>query len=375
MPPTSPCTEVWLLNLRDERDGAALYSGLAKAESDAVRARQFQELAEGELRHAEVWSNKLTAAGLPVPEHRPSSRIRTLLWLARRFGTRAVLPFVIQAESDDADKYARQGGEASTLAEEERGHRETLASLAQPGGAAEPAAGLILGRERWHSGGRSGSVRAAVFGMNDGLVSNLSLVLGVAGAGVEQQTILLTGFAGLLAGACSMAAGEYTSVASQRDLLRRQIELERRELAEAPEEEAAELALVFQKKGLSPELAQRTTEELLKNPESALDTLVREELGLDPDDLGSPLGAAGSSFATFAVGASLPIIPFFFSGGTGAVLSSAAIAGAVLLAVGGVLGHLSGTSKVRSALRMFGLAALAASVTYGLGKLFGTTLT
>ena len=159
-------------------------------------------------------------------------------------------------------------------------------------------------------------MRAAIFGVNDGLLSNLSLVLGVAGAGADSHALMVTGFAGLLAGAFSMAVGEFTSVASQRDILARQVELERRELAEAPEEETAELALIFQQKGLSAEHAARTAAELLKNPEHALDTLVREELGLDPDDLGSPWGAAGSSFATFAVGAFIPVVPFFFLQGT-----------------------------------------------------------
>jgi VIT1/CCC1 family predicted Fe2+/Mn2+ transporter len=211
--------------------------------------------------------------------------------------------------------------------------------------------------------------------MNDGLVSNLSLILGVAGAGVEPRTVLLTGFAGLLAGAFSMAAGEYTSVASQRDLLQRQVELERREIAEAPEEEAAELALIFKQKGLSTEQASRTAAELLKNADSAADTLVREELGLDPTDLGSPVGAAVSSFAMFSVGALVPIIPFLLTTGTLAVGVSAGLAFLVLAGVGGLVGFLSGTNLFLSAARMAGLAALAAGVTYAVGRLFGASVT
>ena len=230
-------------------------------------------------------------------------------------------------------------------------------------------------RERWHhSGRRAGNVRAAIFGMNDGLVSNLSLILGVAGAGVEPRTVVVTGFAGLLAGAFSMAAWEYTSVASQRDLLARQVALEKREIEEAPEEEAAELALIFKQKGLSTEQASRTAAEMLKNPESAADTLVREELGLDPDDLGSPMGAAVSSFGMFAVGAFLPLLPFLVTSGSVAVALSSAIAFLVLAGVGGLVGFLSGTSVWRSAFRMAGLAAVAAGVTYGVGRLFGATV-
>jgi VIT1/CCC1 family predicted Fe2+/Mn2+ transporter len=171
-----------------------------------------------------------------------------------------------------------------------------------------------------------------------------------------------------------MAAGEYTSVASQRDLLTRQVEMERREIEEAPEEEAAELALIFKQKGLSTEQASRTAAELLKNPESATDTLVREELGLDPTDLGSPMGAAVSSFVMFSVGALVPLVPFLLTTGSWAVGAASALAFLVLAGVGGLVGFLSGTSVVKSALRMAGLAALAAGVTYGVGRLFGATL-
>jgi vacuolar iron transporter family protein len=369
----TPRTDLWLQNLVDERDGAALYEGLARHEKDAARARSFLEIAEAERRHAEIWQRKLEKAGVAIPPDRPSSRVRALIWLARRLGTAAVVPMVLEAEATDADKYDAQGGEATAIAAEERAHRRTLVGMSS--GDPTDARELIAVRERWHrSSGRAGSIRAAIFGMNDGLVSNLSLLVGVAGAGVAPQTVLLTGFAGLLAGAFSMAAGEYSSVASQRDLLARQVELERREIAEAPEEEAAELALIFKQKGLSTEQASRTAAELLKNPESAADTLVREELGLDPQDLGSPTAAAVSSFAMFSVGAFVPILPFLATSGTPAVVGAATLAFAVLAAVGGLVGFLSGTSVVRSAARMAGLATLAAGVTYAVGRIFGATL-
>ncbi len=367
-----PRTDLWLQNLKDERDGAALYEGLAKVERDPERARSFQELAEGERRHAEIWVRKLEKEGARIPVERASSRIRALIWLARRLGTPAVLPLVMETETGDADKYAAQGGDAAPLAEEEREHRQVLMGLGrgQPSDARE----LIATRERWHRAGRAGSIRAAIFGMNDGLLSNLSLVLGVAGAGANPHQLLITGFAGLLAGASSMAVGEYTSVASQRDILSRQVALEKREIEEAPEEEAAELALIFKQKGLSTEQASRTAAELLKRPDSALDTLVREELGLDPSDLGSPWGAAISSFVMFAIGATFPVLPFLFLRGTPAAAASALLAFLVLAAVGGLVGFLSGTSAWKSATRMVGLAALAAGVTYGVGRLFGAVV-
>jgi len=369
----NPRVDLWLQNLQDERDGAALYEGLASVERDPSRAESFRELAAGERRHAAIWLRKLEKEGTPVPSERPSSRIRALVWLARRLGTAAVLPLVMDAESGDADKYAAQGGDAAPLAEEEKAHREVLVGMGR--GQPSDARAVIAVRERWHRGGRAGSIRAAIFGMNDGLVSNLSLVLGVAGAGADPHALVVTGFAGLLAGASSMAVGEYTSVASQRDLLARQVALERREIAEAPEEEAAELALIFKQKGLSTEQASRTAAELLKNPEQALDTLVREELGLDPDDLGSPWGAASSSFVMFAVGATVPVLPFLFLRGTAAMATAAGLAGLVLAIVGGIVGFLSGTALWKSALRMVGLAAAAAGITYFVGRLFGATVT
>jgi vacuolar iron transporter family protein len=369
----NPRTDLWLQNLVDERDGAALYEGLARYEKDAQRARSFREIAEAERRHADIWQKKLEKEGVAIPLDRPSSRVRALIWLARRLGTGAVVPMVLEAEAVDADKYDAQGGDAIAIADEERAHRRTLVGITR--GEPTEARELIASRERWHrSSSAAGSIRAAVFGMNDGLLSNLSLILGVSGAGVEPRTVVVTGFAGLLAGAFSMAAGEYTSVASQRDLLARQVALEKREIAEAPEEEAAELALIFKQKGLSTEQASRTAAEILKNPESAADTLVREELGLDPNDLGSPMGAALSSFAMFSVGAFIPLVPFLATSGSLAVTVSAALAFAVLAGVGGLVGFLSGTSVWRSALRTAGLGAIAAGVTYGVGRLFGATV-
>jgi len=369
----NPRTDLWLQNLVDERDGAALYEGLARHEKDPARAKEFLELAAAERRHAEVWIRKLEKEGVVLPPDRPSSRVRALIWLARRLGTAAVVPMILEAEAGDADKYDAQGGDAAPLAAEERAHRQSLVGMSA--GDPEGARDLIAVRERWHRAGRgAGNIRAAVFGMNDGLVSNLSLILGVAGAGIAPQTVVVTGFAGLLAGAFSMAAGEFTSVASQRDLLRRQVALEQREIEEAPEEEAAELALIFKQKGLSTEQASRTAAEIMKNPKSAADTLVREELGLDPDDLGSPYGAAISSFLLFSLGAFVPVIPFLVTSGMPAVVSASVLAGLVLAGVGCLMGFLSGTSLWASAARMVGLAALAAGVTYAVGRLFGATV-
>ena len=366
-------TDLWLLNLTDERDGAALYEGLARLEKDPLRARSFRELAEGERRHAEVWRRKLERAGAQLPPERPSSRIRVLLWLARRLGTGAVLPLVVENEGKDANKYASQGeADAAAMVEEEQEHRRVLVGLG--GSEPEEARSFIASRERWHrGGGRAGSLRAAIFGMNDGLVSNLLLVLGVAGTGAGTATLLSTGVIGLLAGAASMAAGEYDSVATQRDVLARQVEMERREIAEAPEEETAELTLIFKQKGLSPEQASRMAAEILKNPEQALDTLVREELGLDPEDLGSPWSAALASFGMFSFGAAIPLVPYLLASGATAIAASTALASAALLGVGAAMSFLSGTRMVPALGRKVVVLGVGAA-TWLIGRLVGTAI-
>jgi VIT1/CCC1 family predicted Fe2+/Mn2+ transporter len=200
--------------------------------------------------------------------------------------------------------------------------------------------GDIARRERWHRvGGLGGTgLRAAVFGINDGLVSNLSLVMGVAGAGPDSSFILLAGVAGLLAGAFSMASGEYVSVRAQRELFERQIALERAELESNPAEEEAELALIYELKGVPRPEAERLAHRLIQDPEVALDTLVREELGLDPDELGgSPYVAAASSFVAFAVGALIPVVPYLFASGDLAFALSACLSAAALFGVGALL--------------------------------------
>jgi VIT1/CCC1 family predicted Fe2+/Mn2+ transporter len=363
---------MWLENLRDERDGSALYRGLAEIDQDAGRADAFRRLAAAEERHEAIWRKKLERAGIPLPAERPSRRVRFLLWAAGRFGIPSVMPLVVMGESSDVAKYARQGHESAALVVEEQEHGETLRRMS--GAKPTTPQGRITEREQWHRVGRGGALRAGVFGVNDGLISNLSLVLGVAAAGVERGTVLLTGLAGLFAGALSMAVGEYVSVASQRDLLRRQITLESRELAEAPEEEEGELAQLLTEKGLSRGQAADTAHQIMQNPDSALDTLVREELGLDPDDLGSPVRAALSSFVTFAAGAALPLVPLLFLSGMRAAVASAVLGGLILAGVGAFVGFLSGTSPVRAALRMVLLAALAAGVTVGVGRLVGVSL-
>lgn len=224
-------------------------------------------------------------------------------------------------------------------------------------------------------GGKSGALRAAIFGVNDGLVSNLSLIFGVAGAGVSNKVVILAGVAGLLAGAFSMAAGEYISVRVQREVFERLIHLEAHEIGTEPDEERTELAELYVRKGISRELADRLADEIMKDPALALDTHAREELGLDPDEgLGSPEAAAGASFVMFSVGAFVPLVPFLFGSGAAAVTVSAAFSAGALFGVGAAMSYLTGRSPLLSGVRMLLIGAAAAGITYLAGKLLNASV-
>lgn len=239
-------------------------------------------------------------------------------------------------------------------------HEDALRPHAGPTAAAEQAIGAH---------GKSGALRAAIFGLNDGLVSNLSLIMGVAGASVQNRFVILAGVAGLLAGAFSMAAGEYVSMKVQRELFERLLHLEAHELATDPEEEHEELRRIYEDRGFPPELADQVTDVVMRDPAVALETHAREELGLDPDQLGSPWGAALSSFVTFSVGALVPLVAFLFTSGTPAVVISVVASATVLFVAGAALSSLTGRSLWISGGRMLLVAAVAASVTFGVGKL------
>jgi vacuolar iron transporter family protein len=230
------------------------------------------------------------------------------------------------------------------------------------------------GGEPTGSAGKSGALRAAIFGVTDGLLTNTSLIMGFAGASQSRAVIVLAGISGLLAGAFSMGSGEYVSMRVQREVLERLLHLEAHELGNDPDSEREELTAIYQGKGFPRDLASRVAEELMRDPKVALDTHAREELGIDPDEgLGSPWGAAVSSFGMFALGALLPLIPFFFRGGTGAALIAGAIAAVSLLVVGALTSLLTGRSPVFSAVRQLTIGMLAALVTYGIGRLVGVS--
>lgn len=357
----------------DERNSATLYGILADREKNPKIASVYHRLAETEVRHAEAWEQRLHEAGVAVPVFRPSWRTRVLGWLAGRFGVEVVLPTIATAEDIGAHDYRDDPG-ASAMASEEQSHARLLRHIGRTtkGGLAGGAVAQLEGRHR-SAGGNA--LRAAVLGASDGLLSNFNLVMGVAGAEMSGTGILLTGFAGMLAGSISMGLGEWISVQSSRELYQKQIATERDEIANAPEEEMEELTLIYQARGVEEDAARRMAAQVMSNQETALDALVRDELGIDPEELGgSAWEAAIASFLLFAAGAIIPVISFTFLGGMTALVSSALLSALGLFLLGAAITLFTGKAVVSSGIRqvLFGLAA--AGVAFGIGRLIGVAL-
>jgi VIT1/CCC1 family predicted Fe2+/Mn2+ transporter len=373
--PSRTDVERYRRNRQDELDSATVYDAMAKAESHPQLAEVYRRLAATERDHADFWVGKLREAGVDPGPADPSARARVLAWLARRFGPGMVRSAMATSEVQGGDTYASQPETTGTgMAADERSHERLLTVIAEtPGpGARGEVLARLEGRHRSTSGN---ALRAAVLGANDGLVSNLSLVMGVAGAALETTAILITGLAGLLAGSASMAMGEWLSVQSSRELYQRQIAIEEEELETTPAAEAAELALIYEAKGLDADRAREVADRLLADEATALDTLAREELGIDPEELGgSAWEAAGTSFVLFAIGAIVPVVPFLMLAGPVAVGASLALSAIALFAIGAGITLLTGRSVLRSGLRQVGIGLAAAVVTYGVGRLIGVTL-
>jgi VIT1/CCC1 family predicted Fe2+/Mn2+ transporter len=330
-----------------ESQALHLYRILQEIETDPARRRLFSDLADEAAAQVAVWARALQLSDSQVA---PASRTTALLgWLLRRIGVRPLLPALAAAKVRGLSAY--RGG--------------------TPGHPMPTALGPEPGRHRGI--GASGSLRAAVFGINDGLLSSASLVLGMAGASDDARLVLLAGLAGMLAGAFSMASGEYVSVASQRELFENQIALEREELRLYPAEEAEELALIYAARGLDLAEARQLATRLIAHPEHALDTLAREELGLNPDELGSPVGAAVSSFASFAAGAVLPLLPYLCHLQTplGWTIGLTVVS---LFGIGAGLSLFTGRNPLWSGLRMLLIGVAAGGVTYTVGRLLGVSI-
>ncbi len=370
--PAKSDTERYRENYLGEQEGIFLYQMLAETERDPHLAELYRKIADIERRHSGVWEDYLRDAGVTPPQYTPNWRIRTLGWLARRFGTGAVLPIVSSMEKEAMDVYDHQPeARAVGMPADERSHARVFSYLQTTagGGVAGPLLARFEGRHRSAGGNQ---LRAAVLGASDGLTSNLSLVMGVAGYSLAGSTVLVTGLAGLLAGALSMAIGEWLSVQSARELYGHQISIEKQEIESAPEEEQEELALIYQAKGIDESTAKTMAENLMKQEGSALDTLSREELGIDPNELGgSAWGAAITSFFLFAIGAIFPVFPFFFSSGLIAVGISLLFSAVGLFAIGAGITLTSGTPLLKSGSRQVLLGFAAAAITFGLGRLVG----
>ena len=358
-----------------EQEGVYLYKKLAEVESDAHLAELYGRIAGIEDRHANLWKDYLTKAGQSAPTYQPNWRIRTLVWLARRLGTGAVLSTVSSMENSAVTDYDSQPEAINAgLPADERSHARLFRYLLSSarGGIAGPLLAQFEGRHR-SAGGNE--LRAAVLGASDGLTSNLSLVMGVAGATLTGHTVLIAGIAGLLAGAFSMSIGEWVSVQSARELNQHQIAIESQELKEAPREEQEELALIYQSKGIDEKTAQELSASLMQQGNSALETLAREELGVDPKELGgSAWGAAITSFFLFALGAIIPVFPFIFGNGLTAVVISLVLSIFGLFGIGAGVSLTTGTSLWKSGARQIILGLLAAGITFGLGRLIGTAV-
>lgn len=360
----------WLENLQAEIDGAALYRTLARCEDDPALQGVYTRMAEAEERHAAIWRARLEDAGVTSLPSGPSWRTSVLMMVARRFGPQMVIPTIRAREQADAGHYDNQPEAVELgLPADERSHARIFGAIEGTGGMSGGSVAKLEGR---HRGGDANALRAAVLGANDGLVSNLSLVMGVAGAAMSGHSILVTGLAGLLAGSLSMALGEWLSVQSARELVSHQMGLEKRELEMDPEEEISELALIYESKGMTAEQSRELATRLVSDQALALDTLSREELGINPEEMGgSAWVAAVTSFILFSIGAIIPVLPYFFTDGMTAAGISIGLSAIGLFALGAGITVITGQGALKSGLRQVGFGAAAAAITFGVGKLIG----
>jgi VIT1/CCC1 family predicted Fe2+/Mn2+ transporter len=363
--------ERYFSNRQKEIDGAALYRVLAKIEKQPQMAEIYKRLAAAEEKHAATWEQKLEELKVSFPPRKPTWRARTMIWLAARFGSQFVLPTITSNEKTDSRAYGGQPDpEAQKFSLDEKSHARLL-SMASYGTGGLPG-GTVAQLEGRHRASGGNALRAAVLGANDGLVSILSLTMGVAGATNSNSAVLIAGLAGVLAGAGSMALGEWLSVQSSRELYTRQIKIEKEEIAANPEEEQEELALIYQSKGLPEARARELASHMMADRGSILDTLAREELGIDPEALGgSAYEAAFTSFFLFAAGAFFPIFPYFFWSGNAAIYISLAVSAVGLFIIGAAITLMTGRSVLFSGTRQVLVGIAAAALTFGIGKLIG----
>lgn len=334
-----------------ETQSAWLYREIARSEKDPAKSQLFTRLATTADDQAAILAGDLARAHEPQPTFRPGLRVRFVAWCAQRFGVRATRPLLAALKVRGLSVYS--------------GHA--------PAGHVMPVSVHEVGARHKRSKA-GGNLRAIVFGANDGLVSNTCLIFGVAGANASPSVVLTTGAAGLVAGALSMASGEWVSVRSQRELCESQLAEEREELERYPDEEAEELALIYEARGVPIEDARKMTRAMLSNREQLLETLAREELGLDPQALGSPWGAAISSFFAFALGAVIPLVPFLLESIPRPELAAAVLSAVSLFGIGVAVALFSGRSALVGGARMLAIGTAVGALTFAIGHLFGAEI-
>jgi VIT1/CCC1 family predicted Fe2+/Mn2+ transporter len=364
----------YLANWQKEVDGTSLYLALAEIEEQPKLAEVFRQMAASEEKHTAFWEKRLEEAGAELPRRKPSWRARTMRFMARRFGVNFILPTLTAGEVTTSSEYDSQSEAGiNIMSADEKSHARLLSA------ATDRLSGLmgadVAQLEGRHRIGGGNALRAAVLGANDGLVSVLSLTMGAAGANLPGHGVLITGIAGLLAGASSMALGEWLSVQSSRELYQRQIAIESEEISTHPEEEQEELALIYQAKGLPKERARELAAHISANKDNLLDALTREELGINPKELGgSPWEAAITSFLLFASGAFIPLFPYIFLQGLTAVVISLTVGALALFLTGAAITLMTGKSVWVSGFRQVLIGILAAALVFGVGRLIGVSI-
>lgn len=365
-------TMINLKNIQTEVDASFLYKVLADSESDANVAEVFRQMSEIEHSHAIAFmkANHLDLSKLPLP----SNRAKILRTIGKVFGNDYILGVLMDTEKSISSSVLSARKKTNTpISISDTAHVTILQNILNN---SPTVSGTSLARfEKRHRSVGGNALRAAVLGGNDGLVSNFSLVMGIAGATGGQKEVLLTGIAGLLAGALSMSLGEWISVQSSKELYENQMQLEMEELETNPEGEEKELALIYFSKGIPEDQAKQMAQEIMSDKDRAHEVLIREELGINKEDLqGSAMEAAVSSFILFAIGAIIPVVPFFFLGGTKAIILSTIMSALGLFLIGASITLFTGKNVWYSGFRQVLFGLLAAAITFGIGKLIGVSV-
>ena len=361
-----------LSHIQTEIDAWFLYSKLAEKEEDPIVADIFRQMSEIEFSHAQAFAEKMKVSIDLVSK--PSWRAKTILRIGKIFGYEYILGTLLDTEKGLADAVMKQKRSMQMpITGAEDAHVQILRNILDHD--QKVSASQLSRFEKRHRSVGGNAIRAAVLGGNDGLVSNFSLVMGVAGASANQAGVMLAGSAGLLAGALSMALGEWISVKSSQELYENQMQLEMEELETNPEGERKELKLIYMAKGIPQDQAEKIVDDLLKDIKAAHEVLVKEELGINAEELkGSAMEAALSSFFLFAIGAIIPLIPFMFTSGMKAIVLSTVFSAFGLFLIGAAITLFTGRNVWFSGFRQVFVGLCAAAVTYGIGMLIGVSI-